>query len=96
MWELLFPSGSAHGARMPFFIDWLECVNPKDSNPLGGELQALSITTPDAADLQRTLAAIGVEVPVAEGAPGLNVSIAARGGEVVLASTDETTRLTMR
>ncbi len=96
VWELLFPSRSAHGMRMPFFIDWLQCPNPRDTNPVGGEFQSLTITTPDAADLQRTLAAIGLEVPVAEGEPALAVSIAARDGEVVLASTAETSRLSMR
>lgn len=96
VWELLFPTGSPHGTRLPFFIDWLECPNPRQTTPLGGEFQSLTVSTPDAADLQRTLAAIGLEVPVSEGEPALAVSISTRNGEVVLASTDETSRLSMR
>ncbi|MDP6377829.1 MAG: VOC family protein [Pseudomonadales bacterium] len=96
VWELLFPSGSPHGSRMPFFIDWLECTNPRLTNPAGGQFQSLSITTPNAADLHRTLAAIALEVPVLEGEPALAVSITARGGDVLLNSTDETSDLTMR
>lgn len=96
VWELLFPAGSPHGARMPFFIDWLECPNPRQTTPMGGEFKSLTISTPDAADLSRTLAAIGLDVPVSEGDPALTVSISTRRGEVVLTSTDETSHLSMR
>jgi len=96
VWDLLFPTRSTHGARMPFFIDWLECPNPRQTNPVGGEFRSLTITTPDAADLARTLATIGLDVSVSEGDPALAVSIATRNGEVVLTSTDETSRLAMR
>jgi len=96
VWDLLFPTGSPHGARMPFFIDWLKCPNPRQTNPVGGELQSLAIATPDAADLQRALTAIGLDLPVSEGDPSLKVSISTRNGDVVLTSTDETSRLTMR
>ena len=96
VWELLFPAGSAHGMRMPFFIDWLECANPKATNPVGGEFQSLSITTPNAADLKQTLTAIGLDVSVDEGEPALAVSILADGRELRLESTDETSRLSLR
>ena len=41
---------------MPFFIDWMECADPRDTCPLGGTLRSLSTTNRDATDLQRTLA----------------------------------------
>ena len=93
VWDLLFPVGSRHGGCMPFFIDWLECANPKDTNPVGGEFRALAITTPDADDLAGTLRAINLDIGVSAGPPGLSVTIDSRRGEVVLANTNETPHL---
>ena len=93
VWDLLFPIGSPHGGRLPFFIDWLECANPKDTNPVGGELRALAITTPDADDLAGTLRAIDLDIAVSEGPPGIFVTIDSPRGEVVLATTNATSRL---
>ena len=96
VWDLLFPIGSAHGPRMPFFIDWLECANPKDTNPVAGEFGALAITTPNADDLASVLSGIGLDLRVSEGASALAVSVETSKGEVVLASTAETAALRMR
>ena len=93
VWDLLFPIGSPHGGRMPFFIDWLECANPKDTNPVGGEFRALAITTPDADDLAGALRAIDLDIAVSAGPPALSVTIDSPRGEVVLASTNETSHL---
>jgi len=93
VWELLFPRDSEHGPRMPFFIDWLDCANPKDTNPPAGDFHTLQITTPGATDLQQVLTAIDLDVTVFEGEPLLTVSIETRGGEVVLASSAETSGL---
>jgi len=90
VWDLLFPIRSLHGGHMPFFIDWLECANPKDTNPVGGEFRALVITTPDADDLTGTLCVIDLDIAVSAGPPGLSVTIDSPRGEVVLASTNET------
>ena len=90
VWDLLFPIGSPHGGRMPFFIDWLECANPKDANPVGGEFRALAITTPDVDDLAGVLSAINLDIAVTAGPPALSVTIDSPRGEVVLASTNET------
>ena len=78
MWDLLFPVGSQHGARMPFFIDWLECANPRDTNPAAGDFRALSISTPDADHLGTLLRAIDLDVPVT---PGCARSRGKRGDE---------------
>jgi hypothetical protein len=93
VWNLLFPIGSRHGGCMPFFIDWLECVNPKDTNPVGGEFRALAITTPDTDDLAGVLRAIDLDIVVAAGPPALTVTIDSPRGEVVLASTNETSHM---
>ena len=95
-WELLFPLKSPFGSCMPFFIDWLDCANPKDTNPLAGEFQSLSVSNPDATNLQKILTSIGLDLPVNSGEPSLSVSIAGQNGEVILASTPETSRLSLR
>ena len=96
IWDLLFPRGSPHGARMPFFIDWLECRNPRETNPAGGAFRSLTITTTNAGDLDAALTAIGLELDVSEGDAALSVSIESSRGEVVLASTPETAAISMR
>ena len=67
---------------MPFFIDWLECTNPRDTNPHGGEFQSLTISTGNAADLQGTLAAIDLDLNVTEGEPAISVHIETPRGEL--------------
>ena len=59
---------------MPFFIGWFECSNPKDTNPVGGELGALAITTPDADHLAGALGAIDLNIAVSVGPPELFVT----------------------
>jgi hypothetical protein len=93
VWDLLFPIGSPHGGRMPFFIDWLECTNPKDTNPVGGEFKALAVTTPDADNLAVALRSIDLNITVSAGPPALSVTIDSPRGEVVLASTNETSQV---
>ena len=75
---------------MPFFIDWLECPHPADTNPVGGEFIELSLTLPDPAPLQEVLSGLSLKVEVTAGEPGLSLSIETRSGTVELASTDET------
>ncbi len=94
-WALLFPIGATHGLRMPFFIDWQRCVHPRETSPMAGTFQSLSITTSHADDLRQVMAAIGLKVSISEGEPGLDVLIAARGGVVQLTSTEETRSLSL-
>ena len=96
VWELLFPYGTAHGARMPFFIDWLECAHPSDTNPQGGDFRSLTITDPDADALQGILSSIGLDVAVEAGEPALRIEIDTASGPVTLATTAETASITMR
>jgi hypothetical protein len=89
-WMLLFPVGSRYGARLPFFIDWMRCEHPRQTSPIAGKFRSLSVSTPDATDLRRILAAIDLDVSVAEGEPHLDVRIETATGEVLLTSTEET------
>ncbi len=95
-WELLFPSGSPFGGCMPFFIDWLECDNPKDTNPLAGQFESLSIATPDAQNLSAILEKIGLEIPVHEGEKSLSVTVSGNHGKIILSSTPETSQIRIR
>ena len=95
-WELLFPSKSPFRGCMPFFIDWLDCDNPKDTNPVAGQFQSLSISNPSADNLQKILNSIGLKVPVISGEPSLSISITGTSGEVILSSTTETSAISIR
>ena len=96
VWDLLFPAATAHGPRMPFFIDWLECPNPRDTSPSGGEFRSLAISTPDGEELQRALDAIGLNLDVSAGEPALAVTVETAKGDVVLSSTSATSTMAMR
>lgn len=96
VWELLFPVGSAFGSRMPFFIDWLDCAHPSDTNPVAGQLGGLSISDPGAAELQAVLDALGLDVAVAQGSAALTIEIDTSRGPVILESTVETSAIAMR
>ena len=89
-WELLFPVGSLHGGRMPFFIDWLECTNPRLTTPPGGALKSVAVTAPDADDLRGALTSIELDVAVVAGEPQFNVVIEGPRGEITLSDTQET------
>ena len=81
---------------MPFFIDWLECDNPKDTNPLAGQFESLSIATPDAQNLSAILEKIGLEIPVHEGEKSLSVTVSGNYGKIILSSTPETSQIRIR
>ena len=95
-WELLFPSKSPFGGCLPFFIDWLDCKNPKDDNPVAGEFKSLSISNPDSERLQQILTTIGLQIPVAEGESSVSMMIQGNKGPVSLSSTPETSQITLR
>ena len=95
-WELLFPTGSPFLGCMPFFIDWLDCDNPKDTTPLAGEFQSLSISTPEAPGLSNILDNLGLDIPVKDGERSLAIIVSTKKGEVVLSSTPETAQIRIR
>ncbi len=90
-WELLFPQRGGHG--MPFFIDWRESSHPAATSPVGGELAAFSISTPDAGELGAVLARLDLPVEVSEGGAELRVVIEGKKGPVELVSTEESRQL---
>ena len=95
-WELLFASKPSFGGLLPFFIDWLDCKNPKDGNPVAGEFESLSISSPDSRRLQQILTKIGLQVTVNAGVPSVSVVIEGNKGIVSLSSTSETSRINLR
>lgn len=91
VWQLMFTRGHPFGPRLPFFIDWLECPHPSQTNPGGGVFARLMLSTPDADRLSTLLVStLGLPVAVVEGAPAVALSINTHRGEVLLQSTDET------
>jgi len=93
VWDLLFPAAGQFGSRMPFFIDWLECPHPAHTNPVGGQFKQLTLSLPDPAGLQQVLAQLELDLTVAQGEPGLSLTIATSNGEIELHSTAETADL---
>ena len=96
VWELLFPKDSEHGMRFPFFIDWLECANPKDTNPVGGQFQNIEVTTPEGAKLQALMQSIDLDITVKSGDPQIAVVVESEKGEVVLTSSKESSQLILK
>ncbi len=93
VWQLLFPRRHAFGPRLPFFIDWLDCVHPATSNPVGGVCTGLSLSCPDAEALSEVLTGLGLSVPVQPGPPRMRVDIGTRRGAVQLTCTEDTRTL---
>ncbi|HJO80000.1 MAG TPA: hypothetical protein QGI67_05330, partial [Acidimicrobiales bacterium] len=55
--------------------------------------KALAVTTPDADNLAVALRSIDLNITVSAGPPALSVTIDSPRGEVVLASTNETSQV---
>ncbi len=95
VWALLFPAKHAFGARMPFFIDWMECTHPSTTSPVGGRFIGLKITVPEADDFKNVFAELGLVIEVAPGEPSMVVTIECAQGTVDLATSAETLDLKM-
>ena len=95
-WELLFASKPPFKGLLPFFIDWLACTNPKDSNPSGGHFNLLLISDSFPKKLQRFLTELGLPVTVTEGKRSISVLISGNKGLLSLSSTTETNRISLR
>jgi hypothetical protein len=89
VWELLFPRAPDSGACLPFFIDWLDCAHPAETNPVGGAFEHLALTTPDCDRVQAAIDRLRLDASCRPGAPGFEVTISCRKGRVALASTAE-------
>ena len=81
-WRL---TGAGFGLGVvPFLIDWGTSPHPSDSAVGGLELVSLTGTHPEPDRIASALAALGVDLPVTEGEPGLRAVIRSPAGEVVL------------
>jgi len=96
VWELLFPVVHPFGPRMPFFIDWLDCPHPAETNPSGGAFAQLTLTLPEPRAFKAVLSALELndQLEVHAGDPGVELSINTRRGPVTLSSNAETAGLT--
>lgn len=91
VWQLLFAKTRLQG--MPFFIDWMDCPNPMDTAPLGGELASFQVTSPDAVSLENLFSSLGLQINLAEGELEQRLVITSEQGELELCSTAETLSL---
>jgi hypothetical protein len=83
-WRLTSRRGVADGL-VPFLIDWGGSEHPAESAPTGCELISLRAEHPQADDVTRMLAALGIEMPVTTGArPALIAEIQTPKGLVEL------------
>jgi Glyoxalase-like domain len=73
------------GGIVPFFIDWGTSPHPAKTSASGATLVALRAEHPNPAEVQRLLAALGLDLPVAKGsAPALIAVIESPKGRVEL------------
>ncbi|MEZ5595836.1 MAG: VOC family protein [Pseudomonadales bacterium] len=89
-WLLGFPRGHAFGVLMPFFIDWLDCLHPGATNPVGGSLRRFVVRTPQAPRLRSTLGDLAEGVTFDTGEPTMLLDIESLDGRLLtLSATTE-------
>lgn len=69
---------------LPFLIDWGATPHPSRDAVHGAELLSFHLSHPDPPSIHKGLEALGADVPVVEGAPGLVARIRTPQGEVTL------------
>lgn len=82
-WRLAFPDEN-EGGLVPFLIDWGESPHPSEDAAGGLELVSFTGTHPAPDRVVAKLAALGQELPVTTGPPGLRAVLHGPAGEVVL------------
>jgi len=68
----------------PFFIDWLNCVHPATTSPLGCELNQLTLKAPDTSGLNSLMGEVCRLSLESDDLVGLHARIESPNGEVLL------------
>lgn len=89
-WELLFPRRHPFGGLFPFFIDWLKCGHPSSTSPMAGTLRSFRVSTPNEPIYLDAILALGMDLSVHHGEPGLRVDVDMGDRRVALTSHPET------
>jgi glyoxalase-like protein len=84
-WKLTDPDTVIADGIVPFYIDWGDGPHPADSLPPGLALDRLSAEHPDAHEVRRILAALGLTLTVDEGPrPALIATLEGPNGRIEL------------
>jgi hypothetical protein len=83
-WRLTLPGLESESGLVPFLIDWGDSPHPSADSVQGLELVSLSGVHPSPDRVALKLAALGLELPVSAGQPGLRAVLNTPRGEVVL------------
>jgi hypothetical protein len=88
-WKLLRLADDP-GGLLPALIEWsADSVHPADDAPTGCSLLQFEISSPDPEQVQKTLRAVGITLPISVGdRPQLRARIAGPEGILDLISTD--------
>ena len=80
-WELMGVSGHELGGFVPFFIDWLDCPHPSDTEPVVGTLTRFEVALPGGSATQ-LLDPAPAGVTVLNGVPSLRLSFESPEGTI--------------
>jgi glyoxalase-like protein len=84
-WHITNQRALPANGLVPFFIDWGDTPHPARSAATGATLISLRAEHPDPENVQRMLAALGLDLPVVKGAkPSLVATIAGPRGRIDL------------
>lgn len=86
-WEILFPQSGYIG--IPFFIDWMECVNPSETAPHAGQVREFTISSPESDQIDLIFRNLGLSITVKSGMPNQRLVIDSPNGVVELESTEQ-------
>lgn len=79
-WRLTRPLAADADGVIPFVIDWGASPSPAETVSARVELVRLAATHPSPASIGRVLKALGTELPIAEGPPGLDLIVKGPAG----------------
>jgi len=84
-WRLLFVSGHAYGARMPFFIDWGQSPHPCRDLAVAGTLRQVTVQLLDQLEpFERLMRQLDLPVTVTQARPGVAATVACAQGIITL------------